>query len=190
MFRSHRVSSRSDEGELTFRIVGRKKRYEISRVIGETREGLDRCIAEAISNHSRSLKDHRVRVRAGDIDIVRAMVPGRNKGPDISTIEVGHTFLSLKLTPLGLAKLSRKKTVEDGANSALESHDSETDHRRSRGESENPSDANRTARQPQTEIDHKEHKFQLPPASAREPDKTKSADIRLRRGFGSYHAGD
>ncbi len=54
------VSRRSGEGKLTFRIVGRKKKFIIDKVIGEARERLDPRILKAINSDPRSLRDHRV----------------------------------------------------------------------------------------------------------------------------------
>jgi hypothetical protein len=50
MSQNLQVSSRPVGEKLTFRIVGRKKKYAIAKTVGETRESLDRRITEAINN--------------------------------------------------------------------------------------------------------------------------------------------
>jgi len=167
MSQSHQVSSRADERKLRFRIVGRKKEYEVDKVIGETRDALDRRIAEAVSNHARSLNDRTVLVQADDIGYVKVMIPGKNNGPDVTQIEEDHTFLSVKLTPLGHTKLLHAGAVKGGADSPSESQGSGTGRRSTRGEPGSPSDTNRTARRPQTEVDQEEDKFQSPDPSKR-----------------------
>ncbi len=87
MSQSRRIQSHSDGAELTFRIVGRKKKYEVSKILGETRLQLDERIAKAINSHSRSLRNPSVHVEAGDVRYVRVMVSGKNKGSDVTVID-------------------------------------------------------------------------------------------------------
>ncbi len=167
MSQSHRISSRSEEGELTFRIVGRKKRYKINKIVGETREALGRRIAEAINNHPRSLESRSVPVRESDIDYVRIMVSGKNKGPDVNEIDESHTFLSVKLTQLGHTKLSSQRMAKDGEDLTSEPQDSGTDHRRGRRRYGSPSNTNQAARRRRTGEGQGESKFQPPSLSKR-----------------------
>jgi len=162
-----RQSDRSDGKKLAFRIVGRKKEYEVDKVVGETKDALGRRVAEAINKHSRSLNDHAVCVQASDIDYIKVMIPGKNNGPNVNRVEEDHTFLSVKLTPLGHTKLVHTGTekggaAKGGAVSPSGSQGSGTGRRSSRAEPESPSGANRTIRRHRTEIDQGEDEFRSP----------------------------